>query len=133
MQKFIIGKDNFGVGKVICKIDKKNLIISDLTIIGDQDTYNKLSLGDESSWSWTLYPPELYLRGIPYQLKGGKIQVEITEDTPLDEFEVALYLMEHNYLEGTFIIDENEILFFDGIADIFGEEMKLELQVNLNP
>ncbi|MES2774802.1 MAG: hypothetical protein V4722_11495 [Bacteroidota bacterium] len=132
MQKFIIGIDNFGVGKVTCKIDKNSLIISDLTITGDQDTYDKLSSGEESNWNWTLYPPELYLRGISYQLQDEKIHIEISRDTPLDEVEVALYLMEHNYLEGKFMIDENRTLSFDGIADIFGEEMKVQLRVNLD-
>ena len=131
MNKFIIGTDNFGVGEVTYKVDKKKMIIKDLTIIGDEQIFEKLSDDEDSEWSFALYPPKLYLKEIPFELTEDKIQVTITEEI-LDDCDVALYLMEHNDIEGTFTIDKNEVFLFKGITDIFGKEMKLELEVNLN-
>lgn len=131
MQKFIIGNDNFGVGEVSYKIDEENSIINDLTITGDKQTFESLSDNEDGEWSWTLYPPKLYLREIPFELKGDKIQVTITEEI-LDNCDVALYLMKHNDIKGTFTIDKNETFLFEGITYISGKEMKLELEVSLN-
>lgn len=130
MQKFIIGTDNFGIGKVTCKIDSENSIINDLTIIGNEEIFEELSADENGKWNWALYPPKLYLRKIPFNLKQGKIEVAITEEI-LDEYDVALYLMEHNDIYGTFTIDKNKVFLFEGITYISGKEMKLVLEVNL--
>jgi hypothetical protein len=84
MQKFIIGNDNFGVGEINYEADKENGIINDLTIIGDQSTFRTLSDSKNDSWSWTLYPPEFYLRKIDYNLNQAGIHAIISENTPLD-------------------------------------------------
>lgn len=131
MQKFILGTDNFGVGEITCQIDKVNSVINNLTIIGNQQIFEALSDDEQSEWNWALYPPKLYLKEIPYQLRENKIEITITEEI-LDNYDVALYLMEHNDLNGVLTIDENDVLIFKGITYVSGEEMKLELEVKLN-
>jgi hypothetical protein len=130
MKKFIIGKDDFGIEKVTCQIDKENSIINELRIIGDKITFEKLSGGKKSKWDWALYPPELYFREIPFELKKGRIEIEITEDI-LDDFDIALYLMEHNDIIGKLIIDESYIFTFEGYVDISGDEFKLKVEANI--
>ena len=131
MGKFIIGTDDFGVGSVTYKVDKSKLIIKDLTITGNEEAFDELSDNDDSDWSFALYPPELYLRDVSFKLLDGKIEAAITEEI-YDDCDVALYLMEHNDVEGVFTIDQNGVFLFDGVAYISGEEMKLKLEVSLN-
>jgi len=130
MKKFIIGKDDFGIEKVIYQIDKENSIINDLTIIGDKITFEKLSESENSKWNWAISPPKLYFREIPFQLKNDTLEIDITEDT-LDNFDIALYLMNHNDITGKFIIHNDKIFIFEGHVNILGEELKLEIEVNL--
>ena len=54
MQKFIIGTDNFEVGEIMYKIDKKKLVINDLTIIGNQEVYEEVSENEDGEWNWNL-------------------------------------------------------------------------------
>lgn len=131
MQKFILGNDNFGVGKIMYKIDNENSVINDLTIIGDQQLFEALSDDKQSEWNWALYPPKLYLREVPYQMRGDKIEIAVTEES-LDNYDIALYFMEHNDINGVFTIDENKVLVFEGTTYISGVEKKLKLEVKLD-
>lgn len=130
MQKFIIGTNDFGVGEVTFKIDKENSIINNLTIVADEETFQKLSDDEDGEWFWVLYPPRLYFKEIPFELKDDKIEIIITEEI-LDNCDVALYLMEHDDIGGKFIINKNGIFVFEGCTYISGKEVKLELEVNL--
>lgn len=128
MQKFIIGTDNYGVGKITWKIDREELVIRDLTIEGDKETLDKLS-GDDLV-NWPLFPPKFYVWEAPFEMKDGKIQVQITEEM-LDDYDIALYLMEHNDVYGLLTIDETGMLFFEGVTFISGKEKQLVLEVKL--
>lgn len=130
MKKFIIGHDDFGAGKAACNIDWENRIIKELVVFGDEEAFENLSSDEEGNWSWALYPPELYFREIPFELKDNKIVIPITAEI-LDDFDIALYFMSHNDIEGEFSIDENEIFMFKGHTYILNERLNLEVEINL--
>lgn len=131
MQKFIIGTNNFGVSKINYEIDRENLNIIDLTIEGDPKLFDKISGDEDGEWNWAIYPPELYMRQVPITMDGKMAQATINEKT-LEHADVALYMGEHNDMEGKMTIDQNDIFRFTGLVYISGKKMNLELEVKLN-
>lgn len=125
MGAFIIDKTDFGIGKVICSINMENSVIEELVISGDEALFEKLSEEEDGQWSWALYPPELYFRGIPFATDGRKIRARINEAIS-DDQEVALYMMEHNDFTGEIFIENNQVSI-SGETDLMGELMKVEL------
>lgn len=129
MQKFLLGNDNFGIGKIDFKIDRKKGLLS-LTLPGDQDLFDKLSENEDGPWGWALYPPKLYFHELPFDPDEKTIRLRIDEEL-LDSCDIALYLMEHNDVEGDFEIDADNRFRFSGIAWVSGEETTLEVDVQL--
>lgn len=75
--------------------------VIDAEIYGDKEQYEKITEDyDSSPWSWTLYPPHFYMRSYPVkkQATTGAFEVSVSQDD-LDEYEVAIYLIEHNALD----------------------------------
>lgn len=129
MQKFLLGSDNFGIGKVDFKTDRKKGLLS-ITLFGEQDLFDKLSGNEDGPWNWALYPPKLYFHELPFDPEEKIIRLRIDEAL-LDECDIALYLMEHNDVEGEFEIDADNHFRFSGIAWISGEETAIEVDVQL--
>jgi hypothetical protein len=126
MNTFKIGTTEFGIGKIDFEIDRKKSIITELVISGDEDVFEKLSEDEDGEWSWALYAPEIYLRGIPFKETNGTISFTVDEDF-LGEHEAALYMMEH----GDFFAEvniNNKVVKIKGRADIMGDEMDLEIE-----
>ena len=120
MDIFRIGDTDFGIGEIILEID--NGIISDLTITGSEDMYEQLTADESENWySSTVYPPKVYFREVP--LTDGKI--EITDEL-LDEYDIALYLNEHNDLYGTLVICDKRITV-KGEVNLWGTIYPLEI------
>lgn len=125
----MLGNDNFGIGKIDLKIDRKKGVLS-LTLNGDEDLFDALSEDEDGPWSWALYPPKLYFHELPFDPDEKTIRLRIDEEL-LDECDIALYLMEHNDVEGDFEIDANNRFRFSGTAWISGEETTMEVDVQL--
>src|SRR6266568_4663064 len=108
MGDFFIGNTNFGVEAEksyfdLTKAADGRLLLS-VEIRGNEKVYHSISADEESEWSWTLYPPYFYLGGytVPEQVRGNERTIKLKpEDYQL--FDVALYLMEHNNVEGVTI------------------------------
>ena len=132
MKKFIIDSDDFGVGKVTYNIDWENKIIKELVIFADEKTFENLSDDERGNWNWALYPPKLYFIEIPFELNSNKIIIPITDEI-LDDYDVALYFMSHNDIEGEFSIDPNEVFMFTGYTYILNKRLSLEVELNLKP
>ena len=130
MRNFIIGKDNLGIGEITFQLDREATVIRELTITGNKEIFEHLSEAEAGEWSWALYPPELYFKEVPFEMEGNRIKVTLTEAL-MEDCDIALYLMEHNDVEGAFTIDENEVFRFKGSTYISGEKTTLELQVAL--
>jgi hypothetical protein len=129
MKKFIIGTTDFGIGEMEFKIDKPKSILVNLTIRGNQEMYDKITKDEDGEWSWTLYPPKIYLGDVPFTENGNAMEIVVNEDI-LNQYDVALYLMEHNDFFGKVSI-ENNVLRITGTVSISGEEMPLEIETKI--
>lgn len=112
MNTFRIGDTEFGIGEVGFSIEDG---ILELEIAGDEEIFEQLVQDDDSGWSWALYEPQIYFRGIPFEGKD----IIIDEVMP-DSYEIALYMMEHNDFTGKVSISDS-IIKVSGKADIMGE------------
>jgi len=120
---FKIDDTDFGIGKVDLKID--NGVIVSLTIVGDDKIHKSITAEENGKWYWTLHPPKIYFREIPFNQSNDRIEIEITEEL-LDEYDIALYLMEHYDLNGTLIVSDSHIMIY-GKIDICGKTHAIEI------
>ncbi len=116
MNVFKIGDTDFGIGKVSFSV-KNDLL--DLDITGSDDVFDKLTEDENSEWSWALYPPRLYLRGVPF--KGNEL---VIDEELLNKYDITLYMMEHNDFTGTLRATDGGVEI-SGKAYIDGEESEL--------
>jgi hypothetical protein len=79
------------------RISKAGEATIDADIYGDKARYEKITEDEDSPRSWTLYPPHFYMHSFPAKVSrvAGRFRAKITVDN-LDEYEVAIYLIEHN-------------------------------------
>lgn len=120
MDTFKIRNTEFGIGDVQFSIED-NLL--NLEITGNDHIFDELTEDDECEWDWALYPPKIYFHGVPYT---GK---EIVVDTDfLNQYEIALYMMEHNDFTGTLKLSDNSIDIC-GQVEIDGESLPLVICV----
>jgi hypothetical protein len=99
---FKIDDTDFGIDQAKSsfklKVLKSGDAVIDAEVYGDKKRYDKITEDyDTSPWSWTLYPPHFYLRSYPAKSgrNAGTFNATVSLDD-LDEYEVAIYLMEHN-------------------------------------
>ena len=122
MNIFKIGDTDFGIGEVALQIE--NGIISNLTIEGNDDIYKQITTDESGFWYSSISrPPKVYFREIP--LNDGNI--EITDEL-LDEYDIALYLNEHNDLYGTLTI-KDKCVMVKGEVNLWGNMYTLEIVV----
>lgn len=100
MAEFTIDGTDFGIDLAESTFSLDALdgaTVVNAEIHGNQEQYDSITENEDSEWSWTLYPPHFYLRDFPADVDSatgnGSAQVAIDD---LDEYEVAIYLMEHN-------------------------------------
>lgn len=97
-------------------------------IKGTQEHFDALTGDEDSPWAWALYPPEFYARGIPVSRAAAESGTEIflAEE---GEFEMALYMMEHNEVRDLCIrLGPNRALRISGQVDLFGEVCPLQIR-----
>ncbi|MEM9701052.1 MAG: hypothetical protein AAF907_01255 [Planctomycetota bacterium] len=110
MNVFRIDDTNFGIDetKSSCSIetvDGDPVLM--LELYGSAERYHEIEQNDDSPWSWTLYPPRLYLFDLPLSVNDGGYKGELCRDD-LDGLEAAIYLMEHNDLDGVELTVDGE-------------------------
>ena len=98
---FFIGDTNFGIDAGKSRWDLRphpdgGLLLS-VDVHGSQETYRRITAEEGSVWQWTLSPPQFYLRNYPVAApaKGKPVKARLTADDA-GNYDVALYLMEHN-------------------------------------
>jgi RNase P/RNase MRP subunit p29 len=126
MEKFIIGNTDFGIGELELVIDEAKNVLVNLKVRGDKSVFEKISAEENSEWNWTLYPPKFYVNKVPYSKKGDTIEINVTEKE-LNEYEIALYLIEHNDFSGSICI-QGKTVKVNGKVLIGGNEMDLEIE-----
>ena len=107
MNEFTIDQTDFGIDKTksTFSLDRTgDQYVLNAEVYGNPDCYDEICAEENSPWGWTLYPPHFYLRDFPAVMDvvtgGGKAKVVMDD---LDEFEVAIYLIEHNDVDAVHV------------------------------
>lgn len=95
------------------KIDGNSL---QFVINGNTEIFEAVFNDEEAPWSWSLYPPTFYIRGLEiFNLKDSLcFDYEITEDD-IDEYEIDFFMMEYC------TVYPCKISFKNGVFKVFGE------------
>jgi hypothetical protein len=94
MTYFIIDGFDFGVDTARSFLTVTNSTF-ELQLVGNDAIIEKLTGREDHPWNWLIQPPFLYAIGVPCQLDtNGDFEHDITEQE-LDDYDIALYVMEH--------------------------------------
>ncbi|MDF1738133.1 MAG: hypothetical protein P1U86_03150 [Verrucomicrobiales bacterium] len=124
MNTFTINKTDFGIdleesSASIETVDGVDTLT--LEINGDEAVHDAISEDEDSEWSWTAYPPRLYLYEFPMTREGDLLKATLTLDD-LNEYEAAIYMMEHNDMDGVEIsLNAKGELRIEGTVFLLGE------------
>lgn len=121
MDSFKIGDTEFGIGDIQFAIEDNRL---SLEVTGSEEIFDKLTEEEDGEWSWALYPPKIYFRAVPYV--GEDI---IVDENFLDQYDIALYIMEHHDFTGTIKISDCNIDIC-GQVDIDRDILTLDININ---
>ena len=132
MGDFFIGETNFGVEAKKSRFDVRKAedgrLLLTVEVRGNEKVYKGVTADQDSEWSWTLYPPYFYLRDYPVsqKTKGKRHQVRLKPEDA-DNFDVALYLMEHNDVDNVAIKFDDRRLEVSGHVDLMGEPREFRI------
>src|SRR5947209_7176792 len=91
---FVIDGFDFGVDPVRSSLAVIHSTF-ELKIVGDDAVIADTMGRENHPWNWLIQPPFLYAIGLPCQLDSkGNFEHDITEQE-LDDYDIALYAMEH--------------------------------------
>ena len=121
---FILGDTEFGVDQAqsLCKTRQQDgqLWLS-FDVYGDQAVFDVISADEDSQWSWTLEPPRFYGDFPATRGADGVVESRVTLDD-LAEYEVVLYLMNHNDVEVVVRLHPDGTAEAKGTVDLMGEQ-----------
>ena len=125
MADFVIGNTNFGIDsnkssfKLLAKPHGR--VILDIEINGDQSAYDAASSVEDWEWSWTIYPPRLYLfTEVDRTPVGHNLTVEFSA-AEIESAEMAIYMMNHNHIADVIVRIEGNRLSVSGRVDMLGQ------------
>lgn len=123
MNTFHLDETDFGIdlARSSCSIDEVDgARVINVEIHGDDSKYDAITETEDSEWSWTLYPPHLYIHDFPLNDDYGTLRAKISRDD-LDEYEAAIYLIEHNDVDDVDVsVDGSGKLFVSGTVFLSG-------------
>jgi hypothetical protein len=123
---FRISGTEFGIDQAKSRYRLRTLksggAVLDAEIYGDKTQYEKVAGDENSPWSWTLYPPYFYLRSFPAKAgrTAGTYRAKVSIDD-LDEYEVAIYLIEHNDVDDVAVKADREMIQARGTVFLSGK------------
>ena len=112
MGSFKIDGTEFGIGNIKLSLDNGLL---NLQVTGDSSVFDRLMDNGGSEWDWALYAPKIYFNNVPY--KGGILEID---NSVLNRYDIALYMMEYNDFTGIIEISEGNINI-QGNVDLMGK------------
>jgi hypothetical protein len=130
---FIIGDTDFGIDPGQSRWDLKpspdGRLLLTVEIHGGQEAYDRITAAEGSEWAWTLYPPHFYLRSYPVSApaKGRAVTVQLAPED-VEDYDVALYLMEHHDVDAVAIRATGNRLEVMGRVDLMGEERDFRIR-----
>lgn len=101
MGSFKIDGTEFGIGNIKLSLDNGLL---NLQVTGDSSVFDRLVDSGSSGWDWALYAPQIYFNNVPY--KGGILEID---NSVLNKYDIALYMMEYNDFTGIIEISGGNI------------------------
>jgi len=137
MSTFTIGDTEFGVdleeSERSIDTTQPNVIELMLEVYGDQERFDAITDDDESEWSWALYPPHFYLRGLTVPSSTVNDFVELPKPDDNDEIEAAIYIMEHNpvYDLRILIVPHSHVETL-GMVEVMGRPQRFHLKSEMN-
>ena len=123
MGSFKIDGTEFGIGNIKLSLDNGLL---NLQVTGDSSVFDRLMDNGGSEWDWALYAPKIYFNNVPY--KGGILEID---NSVLNRYDIALYMMEYNDFTGIIEISEGNINI-QGHVDLMGKIMPVSITA-VNP
>jgi hypothetical protein len=124
---FKIDDTDFGIDQAQSsfklKVLKSGDAVIDAEVYGDPERYKKITEdSDTSPWSWTLYPPHFYIRSYPAKSGpgAGTFSAKVSAGD-LGEYEVAIYLMEHNDVDDVKVTADRHGFKAAGVVFLSGE------------
>lgn len=123
-EMFMLCEYKFSIDKSESTIEVGESQIIDLTIKASEKEFESLSESESFEFSWALYSPMFYARGLKLDKKK---QFIVTNENMFDH-EVALYFMEHNNVKVNISL-KNDSVLIAGFADVFGKEYPIEIFV----
>ncbi len=123
MGSFKIDGTEFGIGNIKLSLDNGLL---NLQVTGDSSVFDRLMDNGGSEWDWALYAPKIYFNNVPY--KGGILEID---NSVLNRYDIALYMMEYNDFTGIIEISEGNINI-QGNVDLMGIIMPVSITA-VNP
>ena len=116
---FRIGETDFGINGAKSSVSlrrKEGVVTIVAEIHGDEGEHQRVSDGESSPWFWTLYPPYFYLREFPVAVEGrGAFTARVTMED-LEDYDVAIYLMEHFDVDEVSIRVQGSLFTAEGIV-----------------
>jgi hypothetical protein len=101
----------------------------DADIYGDETQYERITENEDSPWSWTLYPPHFYIHAFPATADRTKRKATAKVSlTDAEEYEVAVYLMEHNDVDEVSISIDGSTFSAKGIVFLFGKRHSFSIE-----
>jgi hypothetical protein len=130
MNTFHLDATDFGINqaKSSCSIDTVDgVLVLNVEVRGDDEKYEAITENEDSEWSWTLYPPRLYIHDFPLTDDGGIMCANISRDD-LETYEAAIYLIEHNDLDSVELtVDRDGVLKIRGTVFLSGRPHKFSV------
>lgn len=123
MGSFKIDGTEFGIGNIKLSLDNGLL---NLQVTGDSSVFDRLMDNGGSEWDWALYAPKIYFNNVQY--KGGILEID---NSVLNRYDIALYMMEYNDFTGIIEISEGNINI-QGNVDLMGKIMPVSITA-VNP
>src|SRR5262245_12479823 len=124
---FKIDDTDFGIDRAKSTfklmVSKSGDAVMDAEVYGNKKRYEAITEDYNSSpWSWTSYPAHFYMRSYPAKSarSAGTFKATVSTDD-LDEYEVAIYLIEHNDVDEVKVTADRQTFKATGVVLLFGK------------
>ena len=122
---FTIDNTEFGIGSVTLSVDPADGAFT-LEIVGDATLATAIGANETHPFNWIIYPPKFYVRQAVLVGEGNAKTLDIDDDA-LDEYDIALYLIEHNDVFGRLTLANDGLVRFSGTTSIDGAIRPLDI------
>ena len=126
MASFVINGTDFGIDRdrSRCTVSRSLFRGPRLTVEvhGDQGLFDRAREGEESPWSWALYPPSFSIHAVAVSKpKGGQGAMVRLSPEDVERHHVGLYMMEHNPVKEVVVrLGPGSELTISGDVDLCG-------------